>query len=81
VFDNKFSITTSKTVHAEITASYERYTYVSKTYTSTVYEPTIRYRALGYLLAPGVVVLVAGATLLIISWYASPRQKPAGSQH
>jgi hypothetical protein len=81
VFDNTFSIITSKTVRAEITASYEGYTYVSKTYTSTVYEPAIRYRALGYLLAPGVVVLVAGATLLIISWYASPRQKPAGSQH
>jgi len=81
VFDNTFSTITSKTVRAEITASYEKYTYVTKTYTSTVYEPAIRYRALGYLLAPGVVVLVAGATLLIISWYASPRQKPAGAQH
>jgi hypothetical protein len=68
VFDNKFSTTTSKTVRAEITASYEGY-------------PAIRYRVLGYLLAPGVLVLVAGATLLAASWYASPRQKPAGAQH
>jgi hypothetical protein len=67
VFDNKFS-TTSKTVRAEITASYEGY-------------PVIRYRTLGYLLAPGVLVLVAGATLLVASWYASTRQKPAGAQH
>jgi len=81
VFDNTFSIITSKTVRAEITASYEKYTYVTKTYTSTVYEPAIRYRTLGYLLAPGVLVLVAGATLLIASWYASPRQKSAGAQH
>jgi hypothetical protein len=80
VFDNKFS-TASKTVHAEITASYEKYTYVTKTYTSTVYEPAIRYRTLGYLLAPGVLVLVAGAVLVIASWYASTRQKPAGAQH
>jgi hypothetical protein len=79
VFDNTFSIITSKTVRAEITASYEKYTYVTKTYTSTVYEPAIRYRALGYLLAPGVLVLVAGATLLVASWYANPRQKPAGA--
>jgi hypothetical protein len=67
VFDNKFS-TTSKTVRAEITASYEGY-------------PAIRYRTLGYLLAPGVLVLVAGAALLVASWYASARQKPAGAQH
>jgi hypothetical protein len=79
VFDNTFSIITSKTVRAEITASYEEYTYVTKTYTSTVYEPAIRYRTLGYLLTPGVLVLVAGATLLIISWNASPRQRPAGA--
>jgi len=67
VFDNKFS-TTSKTVRAEITASYEGY-------------PATRYRTLGYLLAPGVLVFVAGATLLVASWYANPRQKPAGTQH
>jgi hypothetical protein len=41
----------------------------------------IRYLTLGRLLAPGVLVLVAGATLLVASWYASPRQKPAGAQH
>lgn len=81
VFDNKFSTTTSKTVRAEITASYEGYTYVTKTYTSTVYEPAIRYRALGYLQTLGVVVLVAGAILVIASWYVSAQQKPAGAQH
>jgi hypothetical protein len=79
VFDNTFSTTASKTVHAEITASYEKYTYVTKTYTSTVYEPAIRYRTLGYLQTLGVVVLVAGAILAIASWYASARQKPAGA--
>jgi hypothetical protein len=78
VFDNTFSIITSKTVRAEITASYEKYMHVS-TYTSTVYEPAIRYRTLGYLLAPGVLVLAVGVALLIASWYTSPRQKPAGA--
>ena len=81
VFDNTFSTKISKTVHAEITASYEGYTYVTKTYTSTVYEPAIRYRTLDYPRTLGVVVLVAGAVLVIASWYASAQQKPAGAQH
>jgi hypothetical protein len=41
----------------------------------------IRYLTLDRLLAAGVLALVAGATLLIVSWYASTRQKPAGAQH
>jgi hypothetical protein len=79
VFDNKFSTTTSKTVRAEITASYEGYTYVTKTYTSTVYEPAIRFRTLGYMQTLGVVVLVTGAILVIASWYTSAQQKPTGA--
>jgi hypothetical protein len=57
VFDNTFSIITSKTVYAKIVASREEYTYVTMTYTTTVYKPTTKYQTLSYLLAPGVVML------------------------
>jgi hypothetical protein len=79
VFDNTFSIITSKTVYAKIVASYEKHTYVTKTYTTTIYEPTTKYQTLSYLLAPGVVMLAVGAALFIASRYARPRQKPAGT--
>jgi hypothetical protein len=81
VFDNTFSTATSKTVHAEITASYKEYTHATRTHTYTIHEPTIRYRTLDHPQTLGLVMLVAGATLLIISWYVSPRQKPAEAQH
>jgi hypothetical protein len=41
----------------------------------------IRYLTLDRLLAAGVLALVAGATLLIASWYTGAQQKPAGAQH
>jgi len=75
VFDNEFSIITSKTVYAKIVASYEKYTYVTITYTTTIYEPTTKYQTLSYLLAPGVVIFAVGAALLTASRYSSPRQK------
>ena len=68
-----------KTVRAEITFSYEEHTYVSRTHTSTVYEPAIRFRTLDYLQTLGVVVLVTGAILVIASWHAGPQQKPTGA--
>jgi len=80
VFDNEFSIITSKTVYAKIVASYEKYTYVTTTYTTTIYEPTTKYQTLSYLLAPGVVMLAVGAALFIASKHTSPRQKPAETQ-
>jgi hypothetical protein len=79
VFDNKFSTGTSKTVRAEITFSYEEYTYVTRTHTYTAYGPTIRFRTLDYLQTLGVVVLVTGAILVIASWYTSTQQKPTGA--
>jgi hypothetical protein len=78
VFDNQFS-TGTKTVRAEITFSYEEYRYVSRTHTYTVYEPTIRFRTLGYLKTLGVVMLAAGAVLVIASWHAGTWQKPTGA--
>jgi len=80
VLDNKFSIITSKTVYAKIVASYEKYTYVATTYTTTIYEPTTRYQTLSYLLAPGVVMLAVGVALFVASKHTSPRQKPVGTQ-
>jgi hypothetical protein len=80
VFDNTFSIITSKTVYAKIVASHEEYTYVTTTYTTTIYEPTTKYQTLSYLLAPGVVMLAVGAGLFIASRHTSPRLKPAGAQ-
>jgi hypothetical protein len=80
VFDNTFSIITSKTVYAKIVASREEYTYVTMTYTTTVYKPTTKYQTLSYLLAPGVVMLAVGAGLFIASKHIIPRQKPAGTQ-
>jgi hypothetical protein len=80
VFDNKLS-TGTKTVYAKITFSYEELTYVTRTHAYTVHEPAVRFRTLGYLQTLGVVVLVAGAILVIASWYVSAQQKPAGAQH
>jgi hypothetical protein len=39
----------------------------------------IGYLTLDRLLEAGVLMFVAGATLLVASWYANPRQKPAGA--
>jgi hypothetical protein len=41
----------------------------------------IRYLTLGRLLEAGVLALVAGAILLIASWYTGAQQRPAGAQH
>jgi hypothetical protein len=41
----------------------------------------IRYLTLDRLLEAGVLMFVAGATLLVASWYVSTRQKPAEAQH
>jgi len=81
VFDNAFSTRTSKTVYAKITFSYEELTHVTRTHTYTVHEQAVRFRTLDYPRTLGVVVLVAGAVLVIASWYASAQQKPAGAQH
>ena len=80
VFDNTFSIITSKTVYAKINYSYETYTYETIIYTTTVHEPSIRYQTLSYLLAPGIVVFAVGIALLIASRYTSQQRKPGEIQ-
>jgi len=74
VFDNEFSIITSKTVYAKIVASYKKYTYVTTTYTTTIYETTTKYQTLSYLLAPGIVMFAVGVALLTASRHTRPRQ-------
>lgn len=81
VFDNTFSIITSKTVYAKIIASYEKYTYITITYTTTIYEPTTKYQTLSYLLPPGIIVLAIGVALLATSKFIIPQQKPLTTQY
>lgn len=80
VFDNTFSIITSKTVYAKIITSYEKYTYITTTYTTTIYEPTTKYQTLSYLLAPGIITLAIGVAFLVALRYISPQQKPPTTQ-
>lgn len=65
VYDNTFSVVSSKTIHTMIIAVYSAYT----TYTTfkKVVQPQIMLHNISDLLAPGIVLLVIGVTMGAIS--------------
>jgi len=62
VYDNTFSLITSKTVYSKITAEYETYTII-RTYTTT-YEPEVKPYTISYLTIPGILLFIIGIGLI-----------------
>jgi len=63
VYDNTFSIITSKTVYTKITAEYPTYTLVPTN--TTTYEPEMTPRSLGFLAIPGILLIIVGVSLIV----------------
>lgn len=63
VYDNSFSVVTSKTVYTKIEASYETYTVIT-TYT-TVYKQEVKPYTLSFLTIPGIILLIVGVGIAL----------------
>ena len=63
VYDNTFSLITSKNVYTKITIEYQTYT-VTRTYT-TKYVPEIKPYTLSFLVVPGIILFIVGIGLII----------------
>jgi len=79
VYDNTFSVVTSKTVYSKIVATYLGPT-TTTTYT-TVYERETKAKTFTELLLPGIVLLIVGIGIAVggaMTRRAAPLQYPAG---
>jgi len=74
VYDNTFSLITSKNVYTKIIAEYPTYTVVTS-YTTT-YEPEVVLHSLGFLAIPGIILIIIGIGLIIGGKASKPKITP-----